>query len=180
MGFEHLVASVGATLYMRHKEKKKLQRQMLQENPWVKAREHIETTYNLARQKDLAQMAQSCLMEDRNMFARILGRPYEKGALSLERALRAIADKEGWQYYDENLLIFDAAYCQILGWPQPSLDMRLQYGRQRMKDRQNETLWQNWVKNNPACFAVNLSPETFATEEDFAAAVRERVEKRHP
>ncbi len=187
MGLEHLIAALGATWYIQHNEKKVKER-------WEKEieREHqaeidreIEAKvylskkgYNTARQRDLTLMAQSILPEDRKEFAKILGRPYLKGDAALERALRAIADKEGWLYYDENELIYDAQYCSLAGWTAPPPELTRNHFKRIEEMRANEALWQTWAENHPECFAVNISPEFYESEEAFAHVVQGTLSNR--
>lgn len=180
MGFEHFLAALGANWYISSQEKRERQRRANEEmaerlagiTQKVTVEKYLDAKgYNRERQAELTRMARSGFAEDRKEFYRILGRPCADGDPSLEWALMAIADKEGWKYYEESYLIFDPEYCRLMGW-EPLSAFSIE-SHQKYLDNilRREQMWQEWVSRNPKCLEVNVAPDFYESEEKFALVV---------
>lgn len=180
MGFEHFLAALGANWFISSQEKREQQRRANEEmaermagiTRKMTVEQYLDTKgYNRTRQNELTRLAQSGFEEDRKMFYRILGRPCADGDLPIEWALRAIADKEGWSYYDETYLIYDPEYCKLMGLEPLSSSSIESHQNYLNNIRRREQMWQEWVRRNPKCLEVNVAPDFFESEEKFALVV---------
>lgn len=180
MGFEHFLAALGANWYISSQEKRERQRraneEMAERLAGITQKMTVEKYlndkgYNRERQTELTRLARSGFAEDRKEFYRILGRPCADGDPSLEWALMAIADKEGWKYYEESYLIFDSEYCRLMGW-EPLSAFSIE-SHQKYLDNilRREQMWQEWVSRNPKCMEANVAPDFYESEEKFALVV---------
>lgn len=180
MGFEHFLAALGANWYISSQEKRERQRraneEMAERLAGITQKMTVEKYlndkgYNRERQTELTRLARSGFAEDRKEFYRILGRPCADGDPSLEWALMAIADKEGWKYYEESYLIFDPEYCRLMGW-EPLSAFSIE-SHQKYLDNilRREQMWQEWVSRNPKCMEANVAPDFYESEEKFALVV---------
>lgn len=180
MGIDFLIASLGATWFLSSQEKKKQRRREMAAKAayeasvdcQISAKQYLTTkNYNRSRQHDLGLLARSAIREDRGEFIQLLGRPYHKSDVAIERAIQAIADKEGWTYYDEFQLQFDPEYCRISGLTLPTKEMMNANASRENARRKNEVLWAEWVANNPRCFDIDVSPEYYESEEKFTQGI---------
>lgn len=180
MGFEHFLAVLGANWYISSQEKRERQRRANEEmaerltgiTQKMTVEKYLDAKgYNRERQAELTRLARSGFPEDRKEFYRILGRPCADGDPSLEWALMAIADKEGWKYYEESYLIFDPEYCRLMGW-EPLSAFSIE-SHQKYLDNilRREQMWQGWVARNPKCMVANVAPDFYESEEKFALVV---------
>lgn len=180
MGFEHFLAALGANWYISSQEKRERQRraneEMAERLAGITQKMTVEKYlndkgYNRERQAELTRLARSGFAEDRKEFYRILGRPCADGDPSLEWALMAIADKEGWKYYEESYLIFDPEYCRIMGW-EPLSSLSIESHQKYLANiSRREQMWQEWVRRNPKCMEANVAPDFYESEEKFALVV---------
>lgn len=186
MGLEHLIAALGATWFMSSQEKKAQRQQEAAANAaylaevdrQIAAKQYLaRQNFNRKRQHELDQMARSIIQEDRTELAQILGRPYCNTDVAIERAIKAIADKEGWRYYDENLLIYDAEYCRLSGMVPLAKEVVDAHDNREKKRKRDEVRWKGWVERNPNCFEVNVSPEYYKNEDDFALGIKAAYSK---
>lgn len=180
MGLEHLIAALGATWFMSSQEKKAQRQQEAAANAaylaevdrQIAAKQYLaRQNFNRKRQHELDQMARSIIQEDRTELAQILGRPYCNTDVAIERAIKAIADKEGWRYYDENLLIYDAEYCRLSGMVPLAKEVVDAHDNREKKRKRDEVRWKGWVERNPGCFEVNVSPEYYESEGQFILGI---------
>ena len=74
--------------------------------------------YNKQRQDELSRMSTSASMNERAAFMRLAGRKVNVGDWwDREDAIREIASKEGWTYYDISELSRDPVYRKIIHAP---------------------------------------------------------------
>jgi hypothetical protein len=186
MAIEHLIAALGASWILSSREAKEERRQA-QAYAATAAQEQKKTMsvseykekrkFNQIRQNQLMRMGTSTLLSDRQEFAKILGRPCEKKEASVTRGVRAIAEKEGWSYYDENELYYDPEYCKIIGVPPLSSVLITDYENKEAERRKKEKVWQQWAARHPQCFRIAESPEFYDTEDSFALVVKAKAYK---
>lgn len=75
-----------------------------------------EHGYNIEKQFEVTHLAMSADAKDREEFSRRLGRPYVyKDYWSHRDAVKEIAQKEGWAYYDSAKVHNDPEYQRIMG-----------------------------------------------------------------
>lgn len=180
MGLDQLIGYLGATWFMSAREKEEQRRQEAVANAQVLEDINRETSiqkyiaaqgFNRTRQRELEELARSNIQEDQDEVTKILGRPYCKTDVAITKAIRAIADKEGWRYYDEDMLVYDPEYCRIKGWPPVEQEAIDAVNRRRERERRNEVRWSGWVERNPRCFDFDVSPEYYDTEEKFVLGI---------
>ena len=183
MGFEHLIAA----WLISNREKKKKQRQIRGELETHRAEERQEQAvrqylagkgYDRKRQRYLTGLAKSSLREDRRVFSHILGRPYCEEDFTIEWAIRAIANREGWTYFRRDELIYDEEYCRLLDWMPPCREVIEKYEEEIRELERKEQIWHGWVERNPKCWETNISPEFYESEEVFALVVEEEYRKK--
>ena len=183
MGFEHLLAAL-----LMNAEEKRRNRRRMEEEAAARREEHaqeraIETYlagkgYDRKRQRYLTGLAKSSLREDRREFMLLLGRPYCKEDFTIKWAVRAIAEREGWTFFDENDLYFDEEYYRLRGWLPLDADV-IAICRERLEEqRRKEKIWQEWAHRNPKCMEVDVSPEFYDSEESFSLVVEEEYRKK--
>lgn len=186
MGIEHLLASLCASWIIssrkkkeqRHREEAIYERRMSTLSREDKIKQYLEKVgCNKKRQNELARMARSTLLEDKEKFHRILGRPCCDNETSLTKALRAIADKEGWTYYDESDLMYDLEYCKIADLYPPSSEHIENHHIHITEMRRKEKIWQEWAAKHPKCIEARVSPEYYESEEQFALVVEHEYYK---
>ncbi len=180
MGFEHLLAALGASWYVSSQEKK-VQKQMdreadlryrLQMNRLETLSQWLSTKgFNRVRQNELTRMMNSTLLSDKKEFAKILGRPCSANSASIANAVRFIAEKEGWIYYSEDDLFYDPEYRRISGWNRLSDEDVANHQKLVEERRYKEAIWQSWAQKYPRCMEANVSPEFCESEEQFALIV---------
>lgn len=180
MGLEQLIGYLGATWFMSAREKEEQRRQAAAASAMVIADMNRETSvlkyiaaqgFDRARQRKLEALASSPEQEDQDEVTKLLGRPYCKTDVAIARAIRAIADKEGWRYYDEDMLVYDPEYCRLKGWPPVDQETIDAVKKRRDRERRNEARWLGWVERNPGCFDFDVSPEYYDNEEKFALGI---------
>lgn len=132
---------------------------------------------NLSRQNELRRMGLSSLRSEREKFAHILGRPCNNTEVAVERGVRAIAEKEGWFYFDENEIYYDPVYCRIVNIPQMPQSLVDDWKYREIERREKEKEWQLWAKRHPHCFELNISPEYYKSEDTFALVVNTEYRK---
>ena len=88
-----------------------------EKNQRIRSKEYMESHgYNLEKQFEISFLATSANPKDREEFSRRLGRPYTyTDYWSHEEALREIAQKEGWAYFDRTKVYNDPEYLKIIG-----------------------------------------------------------------
>ena len=180
MGLDQLIGYLGATWFMSAREKEEQRRQAAAASAIVIADMNRETAvlkyiaaqgFDRARQRKLEALASSPEQEDQDEVTKLLGRPYSKTDVAIARAIRAIADKEGWRYYDEDMLVYDPEYCRLKGWPPVDQEAIDAVKKRRDRERRNEVRWLGWVERNPGCFDFDVSPEYYDNEERFALGI---------
>lgn len=183
MGLEHLIAA----WLISNREKKKEQQRIREEAAAQQAEKRqkqsvqqylAEKGYDRCRQQFLTALTKSSLWEDRREFSRILGRPYCEEDFTIEWAIRAIANREGWTYFRRDELIYDEGYCRLLGWMPPCREVIERFEEEQKELQRKEQLWRGWVERNPKCWEVNISPEFYESEEAFSLVVAYEYEKK--
>ena len=187
MGIDSLIAAIGASLILSSKEAREQRLRERELDAFLareSARERMLSAFiqgkgfHRVRQSQLWRMGQSTLLCDRQEFAKILGRPCYDSNVSVERGIRAIAEKESWTYYKEEDLLFDPEYCKIMGLQIPEQYVLEDRKNQEAERRAKEEIWQLWAQRHPQCFIANVSPEYYETEEDFALVTKYEYSKR--
>ena len=73
--------------------------------------------YNRERQRELEQQMDSYYPVERAKFAEALGRPFNNKCSYYEKkqAVKEIAEKEGWRYFDLSTACNNVSYRRIVG-----------------------------------------------------------------
>ncbi len=177
---DFLIAGFIATLIMGSREAREERQRNAQIDAYLANEERREREkneylhslgFNRERQDWLHMLGRSTLLEERRQFAEILGRPCYNSEPSVERAIRAIADKEGWRYYNDSDLYSDPEYCRIVGALEPSKQEIENYEHSEKERRAQEQIWQQWAKRHPKCMKADVTPELYDTEDQFKYGV---------
>lgn len=75
-----------------------------------------QMNYNQKRQHQLEMMVDSASIADRKAFDDLLGRVVDrKNGYEKRAAIREIAEREGWKYFEPSELLKDPNYVRLLG-----------------------------------------------------------------
>lgn len=79
-----------------------------------------QMNYNQERQHQLEMMVDSASIADRKEFDELLGRVVDrKNGYEKRAAIREIAEREGWRYFDPSELLKDPSYVKLIGGKVP-------------------------------------------------------------
>lgn len=75
-----------------------------------------QMNYNQERQHQLEMMVDSACITDRKAFDELLGRVVDrKNWYEKRMAIKEIAEREGWRYFDPSELLKDPTYVKLIG-----------------------------------------------------------------
>lgn len=82
-----------------------------------------EKGFNMERQHQLGMMVDSYRIEEREEFDKLLGRVVDrKDGYAKRAAIKEIAEKEGWTYFDPAQVCKDPRYVKMIGGKIPDWD----------------------------------------------------------